>query len=99
MQSLISYSTKDKLVTIHKDLDGFSCFVRIDIWRFKMTIENQTIHLINFSEDVPFIEFVLDGDIDLWGNEPVVEMFTRILSVAREDMMKYLNRGKDETIN
>lgn len=99
MQSLISYSTKDKRVTIHKDLDGFSCFVRIDIWRFKMTIENQTIHLINFSEDVPFMEFVLDGDIDLWGNEPVVERFTRLLSVARADMMKYLNRGKDETIN
>lgn len=99
MQSLISYSTKDKRVTIHKDLDGFSCFFRIDIWRFKMTIENQTIHLINFSEDVPFMEFVLDGDIDLWGNEPVVEMFTRLLSVAREAMMDYLNRRKYENIN
>lgn len=99
MHSLISYSTKDKRVTVHKDLDGFTCLARIDIWRFKMTIKNQTIHLINFSEDVPFMEFVLDGDIDLWGNEPVVEMFARLLSVARENMMKYLNRGKDETIN
>lgn len=99
MQSLISYSTKNKRVTIHKDLDGFSCFVKIDIWRFKMTIENQTIHLIKFSEDVPFMEFVLDGDIDLWGNEPVVERFTRLLSVAREAMMDYLNRRKYENIN
>lgn len=98
MQSLISYSTKDKCVTVHKDLEGFTCLARIDIWQFKMEIKNQTIHLINFSEDVPFMEFVLDGDIDLWGNESV-EMFLRLLSVARENMMKYLNRGKDETIN
>lgn len=78
---------------------GLVVFFRIDIWRFKMIIENQTIHLINFSEDVPFMEFVLDGDIDLWGNEPVVEMFTRLLSVAREAMMDYLNRRKYENIN
>ena len=98
MQSLISYSTKDKRVTVHKDLDGFTCLGRIDIWKFKMKIKNQTIHLINFSEDVPFMEFVLDGDIDLWGNESV-EMFMRLLSSVRADMLDYLNRSKDETIN
>ena len=98
MQSLISYSTKDKRVTIHKDLDGFSCFARIDIWRFKMKIENQTIHLIYFSEDVPVMEFVLDGDIYLWGNESA-DMLTRLITSVRKDMLDYLNRGKDETIN
>ena len=98
MQSLISYSTKDRRVTVHKDLDGFSCFARIDIWRFKMTIENQTIHLKYFSEDVPVMEFILDGDIYLWGNESA-DMLTRLLTAVRKDMLDYLNRSKDETIN
>lgn len=98
MQSLISYSTKDKRVTIHKDLDGFTCFTRVDIWRFKMTIKNQTIHLTWVPDDVPVMDFVLDGDIDLWGNESV-EMLTRLLTGVRKDMLDYLNRSKDETIN
>ena len=98
MQSLISYSTKDKRVTVHKDLDGFCSFVRLDIWRFKMTIENQTIYLTWIPDGVPVMTFVLDGDIDLWGNESV-ETFARLLSGVREDMLDYLNRSKDETIN
>ena len=98
MQSLISYSTKDKRVTVHKDLDGFTCLARIDIWRFKMTIKNQTIHLTWVQDGVPVMDFVLDGDIDLWGNESV-EMLTRLLTGVRKDMLDYLNRGKDETIN
>ena len=98
MQSLISYSTKDKRVTVHKDLDGFTCLDRIDIWRFKMTIKNQTIHLTWVQDGVPVMDFVLDGDIDLWGNESV-EMLTRLLTGVRKDMLDYLNRGKDETIN
>nr|DAS92522.1 MAG TPA: hypothetical protein [Caudoviricetes sp.] len=98
MQSLISYSTKDKRVTVHKDLDGFTCLARIDIWRFKMTIKNQTIHLTWVPDGVPVMDFVLDGDIDLWGNESV-EMLTRLLTGVRKDMLDYLNRGKDEAIN
>lgn len=98
MQSLISYSTKDKRVTVHKDLDGFTCLARVDIWRFKMTIKNQTIHLTWIPDDVPVMDLVLDGDIDLWGNESI-EMFTRLLTGVRKDMLDYLNRGKDETIN
>ena len=98
MQSLISYSTKDKRVTVHKDLDGFTCLARIDIWRFKMTIKNQTIHLTWVPDGVPVMTFVLDGDIDLWGNESV-EMLTQLLTGVRKDMMDYINRSKDETIN
>lgn len=98
MQSLISYSTKDKRVTVHKDLDGFTCLARIDIWRFKMTIKNQTIHLTWVPDGVQVMDFVLDGDIDLWGNESV-EMLTRLLTGVRKDMLDYLNRGKDEAIN
>ena len=63
-----------------------------------MTIENQTIHLIYFSEDVPVMEFVLDGDIYLWGNESA-DMLTRLIIAVRKDMLDYLNRSKDETIN
>ena len=98
MQSLISYSTKNKRVTVHKDLDGFTSIARVDIWRFKMTIKNQTIHLTWVPDDVPVMDFVLDGDIDLWGNESV-EMLTRLLTGVRKDMLDYLNRSKDETIN
>lgn len=98
MQSLIKYSTKDKRVTIHKDLDGFSCFARIDIWKFRMTIENQTMHLTYFSKNIPVMEFVLDGDFNLWGDESA-EMLTRLLAGVREDMLDYLNRSKDETNN